>query len=109
MTAVVAGVAARRGLFMSMPHQAFREAVRRIDSAGCTSWLDPSGLGLSDGDLPALVDMLGNLTALTQLTLVGNQLSALPTGLGVLTELAVLGIAGNFRCRRRCWLLPPRE
>lgn len=48
---------------MSMRHQGFREAVHRIDGAGCTGWLDLSGLGLNDGNLLALVEMLGNLTS----------------------------------------------
>ena len=67
---------------MSMPRQGLQEAVRRIHGAGCAGWLDLSDLGLSDGDLSALVEMLGNLTALTQLNLRGNQLSALPDSLG---------------------------
>ena len=78
-----------------MPRKGLREAVRRIDGAGCTGRLDLSGLGLSDGDLPGLVEMLGNLTALTQLALARNQLSALPDALGNLTALTQLDLADN--------------
>ena len=78
-----------------MPRKGLREAVRRIDGAGCTGRLDLSGLGLSDGDLPGLVEMLGNLTALTQLDLFGNQLSALPDAVGNLTALTQLNLAHN--------------
>ena len=52
-------------------------------------------LDLADNQLSALPDALGNLTALTQLNLTGNQLSALPDALGNLTALTQLNLAYN--------------
>ena len=40
-------------------------------------------------------DWLGNFTALTQLDLAGNQLSALPESLGNLTALTQLDLSDN--------------
>ena len=55
--------------------------------------------------------MLGNLTALTQLDLAGNQLSALPDALGNLTALTQLEpmIMGGPRDGSQRWRLTTED
>jgi Leucine-rich repeat (LRR) protein len=54
-----------------------------------------TGLWLHGNQLSALPEGIGNLTALTELNLSGNQLTALPEGIGNLTALTTLERYGN--------------
>ena len=75
-------------------HQANTEALRKIEE--CRR-LGKKGtkLDLSDLRLTTLPPAIGQLTALTELVLWGNQLTTLPPELGQLTALRELFLAGN--------------